>query len=322
MRNGMGKLIALGLVVSVSVAACASGASSGASASPPSVRHSGTRSHKVSKAAGAGSTVQTLTAGGASFAYVLHVPSGLGSAKVPLVISLHGSGGSGESQEQLTGMDAVADNGKFIVAYPDDYTLADLKALIKALEASDNVDPAKVYITGISEGGVYTEGLGCELAGEIAGIAAVAGPLTAKLASGCDPARPLPVLLISGTADPIIPYAGGEVTSPAGSSLAHAGTKVLSAPATMVFWRKVDGCTGSTSSTGLASTSGGTTTTVISGGACRDGTSVVLYRVNGGGHTWPGGVGKERTAAAEEIVGKTSTNFSASQVIWNFFRSS
>jgi poly(3-hydroxybutyrate) depolymerase len=126
---------------------------------------------------------------------VLHVPKGLGSAKVPLVINLHGSNGTGEKEESLTGMDTVADSGKFIVAYPDDYTAKDVKALIKALEAN--------------------------------GIAPVAGPMVDALEPLCG-----------------VPYKGGTVNSEAaesvGITLGHAN--VLSAEATLSFWRKEDGC--------------------------------------------------------------------------------
>ena len=315
----------------VTIAACGSAATSIAGATSTAGAGAGksskparTKSGNVSTAAGAGSTLESLTAGGKTFRYVLHVPSGPGTAKLPLVINLHGGNGTGQSEEELTGMDAVADQGKFIVAYPDQYTAKDIKTLIKVLEAGGRVDPARVYLTGISRGGVYTELLGCKLAGQIAGIAPVAGPLAAGLVSRCSPARPLPVLLISGTADPIVPYTGGRVNSTAAKSagITLGSAQVESAVATMSFWRKADGCAGAVTSTALPyhGPSDGTTTTVISGAACASGTRVTLYRVNGGGHTWPGGSATERTAAVARIVGKTTDTFSASQVIWAFFK--
>ena len=145
----------------------------------------------------------------------------------------------------------------------------------------------KSCVPAISEGGVYTEGLGCELAGEIAGIAPVAGPMTDQLEPNCKPSRPLPVLLVHGTADPIVPYAGGTVDGQTAKSagLTLGSAKVDGAAATMNFWRQIDGCSGATTETPLASgnSSNGTSTTIISGAACKDGTKVSLYRVNGGG---------------------------------------
>jgi len=332
MTKGL-RLAGAALAQVVAIAACSSSTTStisgtrsaGASPIKGATKSSRTKSSVVSTAAGTGSTLQTLTVGGKSFRYVLHKPPGLGSAQVPLIVNLHGGQGTGESEEALTGMDALADQGTFIVAYPDEYTVKDVKALIKTLEASENVNPERVFITGISRGGVYSEWLGCKLAGEIAGIAAVAGPLPTALESRCKPAQPLPVLLISGTADPIVPYNGGEVSSTAAESegIMLGNADLLSAEQTMAFWRREDGCTGATTEQPLTLTgpAGGTTTTVIDSAACQDGTRVTLYRVNGGGHTWPGGSSVEAAPAVAKIVGKTSTNFSASQVIWDFFAS-
>ena len=133
---------------------------------------------------------------------------------------------------------------------------------------------------GISNGALLTELLGCRLAGRLTLIVPVAGPLPVSVAPGCRPARPVSVLAVHGTADPVVPYDGGQVHGVGG------GTKVLSAPASLAVWARLDRCSAVPVRGTLADTTdvGLRTYTGCAGGAV-----VELATVPGGGHTWPAG---------------------------------
>ncbi|NNH70936.1 esterase [Nocardia uniformis] len=230
---------------------------------------------------------------------------------MPAVIVLHGVNGNGQQIEQVSGMSMVADTGKFVAAYPDEYPVDGVTALIDELVANRNVDPARVFVTGISRGGIFTEGLGCKLSGKLAAIAPLSGGLQVSLQDKCTPVKPLPVMLIHGTADPIVPYDGGM---PRGLPHGQAAT-VMSAPDTFAFWRGKDACTGDTTTTDVAGTDA--TVTLTAGPACDRGAEVRLYSVIGGGHTWPGGATSQQQYVA--TLGPLNTQFDASQQIWDFF---
>jgi polyhydroxybutyrate depolymerase len=181
-------------------------------------------------------TVHQLSVGGLHRSYLVHQPSGTASmAGLPVVIAFAGGFGTDSGMASLTHLDQVADQHRFVVVYPEGYRrswndgrgstpasqagvndVAFVSAIIASLVASDHVDARRVYATGISNGGMFTELLGCDLAGKLAGIAPVAGPMPAQVAPGCHPARPVPVLVIHGTSDPIVPYAGGHVNGRGG----------------------------------------------------------------------------------------------------------
>jgi polyhydroxybutyrate depolymerase len=126
------------------------------------------------------------------------------------------------------------------------------------------------------------------------------------------------VLLIHGTSDPIVPFAGGHVDGRDG------GGTVLSATATAASWRTLDGCAPATATSALPDrVSDGTTVTVTTSEDCRptedwrQGADVTFYTVHGGGHTWPGGP----QYLPKLLVGRASGQFDASEVIWQFFAS-
>ena len=175
--------------------------------------------------------VRHLAFGGRDRTYVVHRPTERPSAAgLPVLLILHGRFGTAENTARLTHFDQVADRAGFLAVYPEGVErswsdargtteastagvddVAFISALIDELVARDGVDPARVYVTGFSNGGILTQQLGCQLAGKLAGIAPVAGPTPPSLPPACHPSRPLPVLEIHGTADPVVPYQGGTV---------------------------------------------------------------------------------------------------------------
>ena len=147
----------------------------------------------------------------------------------PLVINMHGLGSNRVEQKFYSGFNVVADTGDFLVVYPqglevnfggqvlphwnanfgtgvDDVGF--LSRLIDSLIANYNVDPERVYSTGMSNGGFMSYTLACELSEKITAIASVTGSMTALALFACDPGKPVPVMQIHGTADPVVDFNG------------------------------------------------------------------------------------------------------------------
>ena len=262
-------------------------------------------------------TVETIHADAVDRTYRAHRPANE-IARPGLVIALHGSFGGGFQMESWSGFDAQADRLGWIAVYPDGVAdgwdtfgstdkwgkhpgaddVAFVSALIEHFEASDGVDPNRVYVTGISRGGMMSYRLGCELSGRIAAIAPVSGNMATSTGSAdvpCSLARPVSVLAIHGTADTTIPINGGRVDiqfSPMADVIAR--------------WRSLDRC--ATSST--VSLDGPSTTTAW---ACDRGATVSTRVVTGGGHTWPS------VSGALASAGGSPDSFDAARLIADFF---
>lgn len=256
--------------------------------------------------------------------YRIHIPPAYAKRddrkSVPLVLAFHGRFGSGKSQEKLSGMDEVADREGFIVVYPDgiqrswnagtgagpaerDHVddVGFVSALIDALSHEYDVDRGRVYATGMSNGAIFTHRLGCELAGKIAAIAPVAGTIAPKVAAHCRPERPVAVIEIHGTADPWLSWDG---------KIKDSNGRAESVLATIKHWVEIDGCKSKPEVTDL---SGGVIRETYA--PCNDGAEVVLYKIEGGGHTWPDGY----QYLPAFMIGKTNRSINASRVIWDFF---
>lgn len=283
-------------------------------------------------AGGFGDRAVDLRVDGVQRSYLVHVPRAAPPAGFPVVLAFHGGGGRARSMIRLTGLDALADRRGFIVAYPDgiDRHWNDGRSTIKVksddvgfvaavlddLERRFPVDARRIYATGISNGGIFSERLGCDLSNRIAAIAPVSGTMPADLAPSCRPARPVSLLQIGGTADPIMPYGGGAVADFGGRG---EGGQVLSDQRTAALWADLDGCAGPSRPEALAPIAAPDGTGVVRTrfAPCRPGAVVTLLTVEGGGHTWPGGA--QYLPAA--IVGRASRQLDASAAIVDFFLS-
>ena len=185
-----------------------------------------------------------------------------------------------------------------------------LHTLIAALLFEFALDPARVYVTGMSNGGLMAYRLACELADQIAAIAPVAALMPADLA--CAPSRPIGVLVIAGTSDPLVPYQGGAV-----KALFRERGYVRSADETVRLWAQANGCTAAPKVMMLPSVdpSDSTRIRVTQYEGCA--APVALYTVEGGGHTWPGGM----QYLPPRMIGDTSQQIDANRVMWEFFQS-
>jgi len=286
-------------------------------------------------AAGLVDVPRSLKVGGVERTYRLHVPPAYdGVRPLPLLLLFHGGGGQGAGMARLSGMNQVADRNGFLVAYPDGLNRhwndgrsvvrgadddAFVRALIDDLSSRYKVDPRRIYATGISNGGFFSEHLVCAMPDRIAAAAMVAATMSVEQYSGCRPGRAVPVLFILGVEDPLVPWQGGTIglkRGPIRQLLKDRG-KAVSAAQSVAYWVKNNGCSPVPAVSVLpdADPRDGTRIRKEAYQSTPGGAPVVLYAIDGGGHCWPGG----RQYLPERIIGRTSRDINASEVIWEFF---
>jgi polyhydroxybutyrate depolymerase len=262
-----------------------------------------------------------LRSGGLDRTYVVHVPPSYdGSQAVPLVLVLHGSGGSAEIANRVSGMSAKSDSAGFLAVYPegtgtsatfnaglccgyagrtmmDDVTF--VRDVVADVSADYLVDPQRIYATGMSNGAMMVQRLGCEMSDVVAAI----GPVAGALEVDCAPAGPVSAIVFHGTADPIVPYAGGPAeTVPRGMDGDYDPVSTG-----VDVWATTAGCTAATDEQVSASVWREVWTGCL---ACY---GVEFYTVKGGGHAWPGG---EPGWAGGDVP---TTEVEATDLIWDFF---
>ncbi|MBN1922756.1 MAG: hypothetical protein JW892_16020 [Anaerolineae bacterium] len=242
--------------------------------------------------------------------YLLHVPPTYDPATpAPLVISIHGFAEWPAHQMQTSHWNDLSDAEGFIVVYPsgldfpkrwrvEDVTF--IADLITHLEQNYNIDPTRIYANGLSNGGGMSYMLGCRLADRIAAIGSVAGAYMLPLEE-CQPARPVPMIAFHGTADPVVPYEGGP------SHWFELPFPII--PDWMSQRAQLNGCDNTPSSLPTQGSITGVQYTACDGEA-----DVILYTIEGGGHTWPGG-----EALPQWLVGVTTQEINATQLMWEFF---
>jgi polyhydroxybutyrate depolymerase len=253
--------------------------------------------------------------------YLLYVPPSYDPTRPsPLVISLHGAGLWGAAQKEISRWNEVADREGLIVVYPSGTSgdgprvwhmepgagpnrdVAFIAALIDTIEAAYNIDAGRIYADGLSNGGGMAFVLSCTLSDRIAAVGLVA---SAQLLpwNWCTDDRPVPMIAFHGTADRFTPYAGGR-------SWVAPDYRFPSIPAWTATWARRNRC-GPTPADSMVAPD----VTRIEYLNCAEDATVVLYRVEGGGHTWPGG-----GPLPEWFAGRTSRNIDATGLMWAFFR--
>ncbi len=284
---------------------------------------------------GSGTSVETIETSFGTRSYRLHVPTGYtGSAAVPLVLNFHGLGSNATDQESYSGLSTRADqpDGGFIAVYPQGVTTAGLpqahwnvigapspepddvafvRTLLSRLFGQLCVDVNRVYSTGMSNGAEMSVTLACNLSTGIAAVAPVAGafypPLKVDTTDTCPDTRAVPFIAFHGTADAIIPYNGG-VGSLGGSAFRLPIDEATPAEDVLADWAVHNGCTGARQVSAVSAQ-----VDKISYDTCGGDATVELYRVNGGGHTWP-------DATDVPWLGKTTHEINATNLIWSFFQ--
>jgi polyhydroxybutyrate depolymerase len=287
--------------------------------------------HPATGPAAPGTSARVLLSGDLERCYLLHVPRGHDAERpAPVVLSLHGFASNAQPQEELTGWSDLADREGFLVVYPEGtsfplrwnassiFNAADvddvkfIRDVVADLSRIVAVDADRIYVNGMSNGGFMSHRLACEAADLVAAIGMVSASATDP-PHGCTPSRPVPVIAFNGTDDPLVSYEGrsAEGSLPdwliglLNLSRAHA---VL--PAVDVWtadWAERDGCSMVPE---FIPASGDASGTRYAG--CWGDAEVILYTIDGGGHTWPGG-------KPLPLVGKTSTDVDATATMWAFF---
>ncbi len=258
---------------------------------------------------------QTIMVDGVSRSYILYIPATYdGNSAVPLVFNYHGFTMSATEQMNVCDMRPVADTANFLLVYPQGSlffgfphwnvgswtagsTADDLgftAAMIDTLAENYNINQQRVYACGYSNGGYFSFELACQLSDRIAAVAAVAGTMSTETFTACNPMHPMPVMTIHGTADGTVSYNGG---TPLNS---------LSQAAMIAYWvdfNNTEAIPVIIDIPDLNTTDGSTVQyqTYQNGDSC---TAVDHYKVNGGGHDWPGSFG--------------NMDIDASSLIWNF----
>lgn len=274
----------------------------------------------------------TISIDGIERTYLVHLPKNHDAGKAtPLVLALHGGGGSAkiQSKEEYYHLISKSDEAGFIAVFPNGYSrfpsgilatwnagnccgnardkkvddVKFLREVVKQVSAKFKVDPKRVYATGMSNGGMMSYRLACEMADVLAGIASVAGT---DGTLSCSPSRPISLLHIHAKNDDHVLFNGG-----AGENAFRDKSKVAeftSVPATIEKWVKLNGCAPSPK---RVLEKEGVYCDEYSG--CKNDVHVKLCVTEDGGHSWPGGK-KPRDQSATP-----STRISANDVIWEFF---
>lgn len=267
-----------------------------------------------------------LEHGGQSRTYELYEPACcMGTKPAPLVVALHRFTETGAAMARLTQFNALADAEKFFVAYPnglrrsfnyrDEPTPDDfgfVLAVVQDMHARHNIDPERVYLVGASNGGFLSYRLLCEAPGVFAAGAVVMATMPEWITGACAPS-PVPILVMHGTADPIVPYDADTIEGPPG-----AVEPVLPIPETVAYWVAANGAAAEPAFTPIPDLdpTDGCTAEIQRHEAAGEGSAPVVHvRIGGGGHTWPGGT----TRDLDFLVGPRCNDFSAAELIWAFF---
>ncbi len=269
-------------------------------------------------------STKTTIHDGETRVYDVYLPTNyVAGEALPLVINMHGLGSNIAEQTFYAGFNAVADANNFIVVHPqglevnfggslsthwnanfgtgvDDVGF--LNKIIDEVYTDYSINLAKVYATGMSNGGYMSYVLACELSDRIAAIASVTGAMTTVTVATCNPDRAIPIMQIHGTNDELVAY-GGD------------GQFTLAAADGVGFWVEHNGCDVAERMTVPVAdidTTDNSTASLDLYPTCNEGTEVHFYTIQNGSHTWPG-------AISIPGFGVTNQDLEATQVIWEFF---
>ncbi len=270
---------------------------------------------------------ESITVDGLKREFITYIPAGIRNQdKPPIIISLHGRLGTAAGQMKFADFKPVADREKVIIVCPQGIdrswndgrgTPANAKGindvkfidqLINYIINTYHADVARIYVTGMSNGGFMTSRLACELNNRIAAIAVVAASMDEDL--GYQPSKPIPAMYIQGTKDPLVPFTGGQMKKGAGGTI-YGHEELLKK------WAATDNCNTKPLITNMPV-------------KVNDGTSVIKeeyinpannlkvtgFTIVDGGHTWPGG----SQYLPKFIIGPVTKNLDACEEIWKFFK--
>jgi polyhydroxybutyrate depolymerase len=250
--------------------------------------------------------------------YDLYLPSGFSTTDtLPLLLDFHFLGADGRDEDSLTDFNPIADAERFVVCHPwgffSDWNVGQnapysygtedvgfIDELIDRMHTLYHIDLDRVYAVGMGQGGFMVHRLACELSGKIAAIATVGASIADSAAYYCASARPVPAMMINGTADSVVPYYTG--LPPFWGPI----------PDLVDFWKTRNNCTGNEILDSLPDVVNEGSWIYTHRWSCDQSSEVLHYEVRNGGFAWPG--------ATRDLGsgGNRNMDISASQHIWDF----
>lgn len=283
------------------------------------------------------SSKQFLEWQGRNRSYYVYVPPGVTNADtLSLVFAIHGGGGTAQGLQRMTRRryNELAIEHRFLVVYPNAISktwnsgrleilkpknknvddVGFLVAIVQKLKSEFNIYESRVFASGISNGGFMTNRLLCERPDVFKAGAVVTATMAEDFVADCKPEEPTSLMVINGLDDPLVPYNGGDIKI---GKRGKSRGKVISTDDYISFWLDKNGCDVMTRKDFLINgiPDDGTRVLRASYSGCDKNNKVVLYSIEGGGHTWPGG----RQYLGERWIGKTTKEFNACDAIWAFF---
>ena len=242
--------------------------------------------------------------------FVTYIPAIYSESQpVPLIFNFHGRSSNSFQQMVYGDFRQIADTANFIIVHPqakpgitssnswglglmsnDDIDF--INELYSYLLSLHNIDTNKIYSTGMSNGGYMSYQLACHLSDKIAAVASVSGAMGTQTQLNCNPTRPIPILEIHGTADSILNY-----------------DQILN---DIEYWRFFNNCNITPEISVIPDIDLSDLSSVehFVYDNCDNGVTTELYKINNGGHTWPG---------SNLSIGLTNADINASSEIWDFF---
>ncbi|MDH4378474.1 MAG: PHB depolymerase family esterase [Vampirovibrionales bacterium] len=262
----------------------------------------------------------------------LYTPSHYNASQpLPVVMAVHGFRMNALMMASTTGFNKLAEQENFLVLYPDggkhqwngkavanhnnddvDY----VNAILDTTASARQIDQTRLYLTGFSNGGFFSQRLACDMPGRFAAIATVGSTMGQPLSEECSTPKQTPVMLIHGTNDPVITWEG-QIRR---VKVFFKTSNIISVPQTLSFWQKANHCQSKPATQNLIDVkpNDGLSAEQLTFSCARP-NALTLWMIHGGGHTWPGS--KNDHWYDSILLGKTSHDIRASTEIWKFFQS-
>lgn len=280
----------------------------------------------------------TLQQGDRERSAIVHLPRrAAGRQGLPVVLNFHGGGGHGANQQEYSLLDSVAESENFITVYPNGtgrlsgrlltwnagtccaYSVINkiddvgfVRALIDKIAEEFPIDRRRIYATGMSNGGMMAHRLAAEASDIVAAVVPVAGGMVLPMFKS---ARAVPVMHIHSVDDPRALYSGGlgppfPLTK---SQVFHPNIDEM-----IKRWAEHNNCAEQpvVADRRVDRTTRGHSATKYIYPNCRDGAAVVLWKLTGAGHVWPGGKQK----VMERVLGPSTDIIDANREMWEFFK--
>jgi polyhydroxybutyrate depolymerase len=266
--------------------------------------------------------------------YSLHIPDSFdGTQAAPLVVFLHGGNGNVQSAQNFTNFNETSEENGFLMLYPqawfesqpNSFVWADgrglapdnlgiddvgfVNSLVNQLKTEYNINENKIYLCGFSNGSFLTQEIAFQDNSQFAAIGTIGGTMNQDLYDNGNPNKAIPMIYIFGTDDPLVPYEGGYVSENTNFE------PVVSVETAVNFWINNNNCQTTLPVVEVANTNDNDNSTVsifeFTNGD--QNSKVKFYRINGGGHTWPG------VSLPNQNLGNVNMDIEANEEIWEFF---